>query len=280
MPVINNETCIEIRQRFADLGSNAVGQPTLEVWAKEYGCSSTTVENIINDRSYRRPECYPAGPQRDVAIKRDAEWKEQKRLRRNAKSRERYTTRKYRTQVLERDNYRCVYCDTDLKSVTAHIDHRIPLDDGGTQNIDNLQATCPKCNRRKKAYSPNKFTYGENGIATYLWRRHLVDVIMEIASEMDCWAKWDKWARDSFERPFYALCWNPEIERSRSIDEDHAKIFLAALDGDLDRTRKLVVEHITKVDEMVSMLQERDHWIEHAYCGDGDKWHEGRCEDN
>ena len=280
MPILSDESCIEIRQRLIDLGSKEVEQSIIEHWSTEFGCSTNTIENIINDRSYRRPECYPAGPQRDAAIQRDADWKEQKRLRRNAKARERYTTRKYRDQVLERDNHRCVYCHADLKIVTAHIDHRIPLDDGGSQDLNNLQATCPNCNRRKKAYSPNEFPCGEVGIATYLWRRHLVDVIMEIASETDCWARWDKWTRDSFEQPLYRLCWNPENEKSRLIDEDHVEIFRAALDNDLGLTRKLVIEHITKADEMVSMLQERDHWIEHAYCGDGDKWHDGACEDN
>ena len=280
MPVLSDQNCVEIRQRFADSSCAYVEPSILEEWARQYGCSVTTIDNIINDRSYRRPECYPSGELRDAAIKRSENWKEHKRLRRNAKSRERYTTRKYRIQVLERDNYRCVYCHTDLKTVTAHIDHRIPLDDGGSQDIDNLQASCPKCNRRKKAFSPNKFTHGEVGIATYLWRRHLVDLILEIASETECWAKWDEWAKDSFEQPFYRLCWNPENEQSKSTNEDHVEIFRAALDNDLHQTRELVIKHITQADEMVSMLQERDHWIEHAYCGDGDKWHDGRCEDN
>ena len=280
MPILSNETCIEIRQRIASSGPDAVEASTREDWATEFGCSVVTIDNIINDKLYRRPECYPEGTQRDAAIQRDADWKEQERLRRNAKARERYTTRKYRDQVLERDNHRCVYCHADLKIVTAHIDHRIPLDDGGSQDIHNLQATCPKCNHRKKAFSPNNFADGAHGIATYLWRRHLVDVIMEIASKTDSWTKWDKWAREEFEQPFYRLCWDPEDEQSRSIDEDHVEIFRAALDNDQGRTRKLVIEHITKADEMVSMLQEHDHWIEHAYCGDGDKWHDGACEDN
>ena len=280
MPILSDQTCIEIRQRFADLGSDSIEPSIREDWAREYGCSVITIDNIINDKSYRRPECYPAGPYRDAAIKRDADWKEEKRQRRNAKARERYTTRKYRAQVLERDNYRCVYCHTDLKAVTAHIDHCLPLADGGSEGIDNLQATCPRCNQRKKAYSPNNFTYGEVGIATYLWRRYLVDVIMEIASEMECWAKWDKWERDSFEHPFYRLCWDPENEQSLETDEEHVEIFRAALDDDLDRTRELVVKHITENNEIVVMAQEHRHWIEHAYCSDGDKWHDGACEDN
>ncbi len=280
MPLLSDQACIEIRQRFVDSGFDVLEPAILTALAAEYGCSTTTIDNIINDRSYRRPECYPPGDLRDAARKREEEWKEQNRLRRNAKARERYTTRKYRTRVLERDNYRCVYCHTDLKTVTAHIDHRIPLVDGGSPDIDNLQSTCPKCNRRKKAYSPSKFAYGEVGIATYLWRRHLVDVIVEFASSMECWSTWDEWDRESFERPFYALCWNPENERLLAHEEDHYKIFQAALNGELDRASELIVKHITEADEVVTMLRSRDHWIEHAYCNDGDKWHDGACEDN
>ena len=279
MPILSDETCIEIRQRLIDQGSKEVEQSIIEDWSTEFGCSKNTIENIVNDRSYRRPECYPAGPLRDAAIQWDADWKEQKRLRRNAKARERYTARKYRDMVLERDNHRCVYCCADLKIETAHIDHRIPLNDGGSQDINNLQATCSKCNQRKKRFSPRTFSRGDTGIASYLWRRHLVDLIVEMASSTDCWQNWDEWARESFERPFYRLCWVPEPERTL-VEGDQIEIFRAALSGDMNRTRKLVANHINKADEIVSMLQARDHWIEHAYCGDGDKWHDGACEDN
>ena len=280
MPILSDEACIEIRQRFMDLSSNTIEPSIIEDWAKEYRCSTTTIENIIHDRSYRRPECYPSGALRDAAIKRGVEWKEQQRLSRNAKSRERYSTRKYRDQVLERDGYRCVYCDADLRTITAHIDHRTPLVDGGSQDIDNLQATCSKCNRRKKSFSPSKFVAGEDGIAEYLWRRHLVDLIVEIASGIECWNEWDKWARDTFEKPFYRLCWAPDDERMKTLYEDHVTIFKSALDGDIERTRELVIKHVTEDNEMIASQRERDHWIEHAYCGDGDKWHDGECKDN
>lgn len=280
MPILSDETCIEIRQRFIALGSDTVEHSVLADWATEYRCSTNTIENIIHERSYRRPECYPPGELRDAAIKRDAEWKEQKRLRRNAKARERYTTRKYRTEVLERDDYRCVYCSADLRTLTAHIDHRIPLGDGGSQEIDNLQAVCSKCNQRKKNFSPKTFPHGNDGIAVYLWRRHLVDVIVEIASSVECWSEWDKWDRESFEQPFYRLCWNPDDERSKLDDGDRVAIFRAALDDDLEKARDLIVKHISKANEMVSMLHAVDYMVEHGYCADGGKWHDGECEDN
>ncbi|MYC07030.1 MAG: HNH endonuclease [Chloroflexi bacterium] len=52
-------------------------------------------------------------------------------------------------QVLERDNYRCVYCDADLRIVEANIDHIISVADGGGNSIENLQATCWECNQYK-----------------------------------------------------------------------------------------------------------------------------------
>lgn len=53
-----------------------------------------------------------------------------------------------RTQVYERDLYRCVHCGThkDLS-----IDHIFPESRGGTLELENLQTLCRPCNSRKGA---------------------------------------------------------------------------------------------------------------------------------
>lgn len=50
----------------------------------------------------------------------------------------------------------CVYCGTDIRS-RYHVDHRMPICLGGSNNPDNLQLTCPKCNWRKNRKHPEVF---------------------------------------------------------------------------------------------------------------------------
>lgn len=51
-----------------------------------------------------------------------------------------------RTQVYERDLYRCVHCGTHIG---LSIDHIIPTSKGGLSVYDNLQTLCRPCNSRK-----------------------------------------------------------------------------------------------------------------------------------
>jgi hypothetical protein len=56
---------------------------------------------------------------------------------------------KLRRQILERDNYQCLDCGRSPRNDAAcvlHVDHRIPLAKGGTNDPDNLQTLCDDCN--------------------------------------------------------------------------------------------------------------------------------------
>ena len=59
-----------------------------------------------------------------------------------------------RLKVLDRDNFRCMFCGrspaTDL-GVKLHIDHIVPLAKGGNNDMCNLQILCEKCNKKKLA---------------------------------------------------------------------------------------------------------------------------------
>ena len=162
--ILEDRECVEIRRRYA------VHRGTVEEfyhWAKRFGASSQTISNVLSDRSYRRPECYPPdSPGRAEAERRQLEY-EADRLR---KEKMRYVSANKRRVVLERDGHRCVYCDADLKDVTAAIDHRVPVSAGGTNEVDNLQATCKTCNSRKKDFSGP-----EDQIRKYLARRRRID---------------------------------------------------------------------------------------------------------
>lgn len=55
-----------------------------------------------------------------------------------------------RHEVFKRDNYTCVECGARKEDgATLHVDHKIPVSKGGTDELDNLQTLCSKCNLNK-----------------------------------------------------------------------------------------------------------------------------------
>ena len=58
-----------------------------------------------------------------------------------------------RWAVLKKDNYTCIKCGQSPaknNNVELEIDHILPVAKGGTNNIENLQTLCKKCNQGKK----------------------------------------------------------------------------------------------------------------------------------
>ena len=54
--------------------------------------------------------------------------------------------------VFDRNGYQCQSCQIiDLSAKKLQIDHIVPLAQGGTNDISNLQTLCAKCNREKSA---------------------------------------------------------------------------------------------------------------------------------
>jgi len=51
---------------------------------------------------------------------------------------------------------RCAYC-RELLSGQYHIDHKTPVSRGGTNDLNNLHLTCPRCNMRKGAMTHEEF---------------------------------------------------------------------------------------------------------------------------
>jgi len=52
---------------------------------------------------------------------------------------------------------RCWYCGADLSKTGEHLDHRIPLSRGGSDNASNLVLACPKCNLSKGSKLPHEW---------------------------------------------------------------------------------------------------------------------------
>lgn len=58
-----------------------------------------------------------------------------------------------RWQILERDNFTCQYCGQKAPNVTLEVDHILPIEDGGTDESNNLKTSCFACNRGKSGLS-------------------------------------------------------------------------------------------------------------------------------
>ena len=54
-----------------------------------------------------------------------------------------------RFKVLERDGFRCSYCGSSPQQTSLHVDHKIPVNEGGTNELDNLVSACAECNLGK-----------------------------------------------------------------------------------------------------------------------------------
>lgn len=56
---------------------------------------------------------------------------------------------KLRFEILKRDGFACHYCGRRAPTVVLHVDHLIPRNAGGTDDPDNLIASCSTCNLGK-----------------------------------------------------------------------------------------------------------------------------------
>ncbi len=54
-----------------------------------------------------------------------------------------------RHEVFKRDNYKCLECAKSKKETTLHCDHILPVAQGGSDELDNLQTLCQACNLAK-----------------------------------------------------------------------------------------------------------------------------------
>lgn len=56
-----------------------------------------------------------------------------------------------RHEVFKRDGYKCVECGATNKDVRLEVDHIVPLSNGGSDELTNLQTLCHECNMSKSA---------------------------------------------------------------------------------------------------------------------------------
>lgn len=58
---------------------------------------------------------------------------------------------KTRFEVLRRDGFKCRYCGRSAPEVILNVDHIVPVEQGGTNDIGNLVTACFECNNGKSA---------------------------------------------------------------------------------------------------------------------------------
>ena len=60
-------------------------------------------------------------------------------------------------KLCQNQNYRCMYCGRRRAFSDLEIDHKTPVQRGGSDNLRNLQVLCPPCNRRKGNQTDREF---------------------------------------------------------------------------------------------------------------------------
>lgn len=56
-----------------------------------------------------------------------------------------------RRAVFERERGHCYHCSVEIDYTDYHVDHLFPISLGGSDDMDNLAASCPPCNLAKGA---------------------------------------------------------------------------------------------------------------------------------
>ncbi len=74
---------------------------------------------------------------------------------------------KERFSILRRDNFTCRYCGRAAPGVELHVDHIIPVAEGGQNDEENLVTACQDCNLGKGAV-PLESAVMTPGFARYL----------------------------------------------------------------------------------------------------------------
>lgn len=62
-------------------------------------------------------------------------------------------SKKFRFEVFKRDGFRCSYCGRTPPEAILHVDHVIPVSEGGSDKLDNLVTACDACNLGKSNIS-------------------------------------------------------------------------------------------------------------------------------
>ncbi len=110
-----------------------------------------------------------------------------------AKPKRRAVPKKMRFEVFKRDSFTCQYCGESAPDVTLHLDHIVPVIEGGKNSLLNLVTSCQGCNLGKgpRALSDRAAIKTAKSQADELQQRH---------EQIEMMAKWQLGLVDILEK--------------------------------------------------------------------------------
>lgn len=85
-----------------------------------------------------------------------------------------------RQKVYDKYNGHCAYCGKPITIKDMQVDHILPKRNGGTNDIDNLNASCRLCNHYKRANSIESFRdFALGGIIKRLMKIYIFRVALD-----------------------------------------------------------------------------------------------------
>ena len=116
------------------------------------------VEVVVEDQTFRfcfgtKRKCFILGIERLFVSHKNFEfyWTRQIIYEKPLKNKKREPiglSKRYK--VFKRDGFQCVFCGNSGKDARLEIDHKVPVAEGGSDRIGNLQTLCFECNRGKR----------------------------------------------------------------------------------------------------------------------------------
>jgi hypothetical protein len=148
----NAEKISEYKRRWSQLNAEKIRQKR----RLYYQLNRSKIRQSRRAYYYSKPE---------IQREKTRVWKKQNSRRVNANNRNRRALKKNAngthtaediTILMKQSKGKCYWCGKKIKG-TPHIDHRIALDRGGSNDASNLVVSCVHCNTSKKAKMPWEF---------------------------------------------------------------------------------------------------------------------------
>lgn len=114
----------------------------------------------------------------------------------------RSVSRRTRFEIFKRDGFRCLYCGATPVAKPLHVDHVVPLAEGGSNSPANLVTACGDCNRgkaavplRQKHLAPKVLTLADKDHAQQILEYLAIQRQVEAARHSVATAFFERWEK-------------------------------------------------------------------------------------